>query len=65
MKQKKIVEFGKPKQKKSKNAPKPSKYSWLIALIAVALWGIYLLVSGTPWRSRVTEKSAKSTPPEA
>ena len=48
MKQKKPVEFGKAKKKKSKN--KPSKYSWLVALIAVALWGIYLLVSGTPWK---------------
>lgn len=50
MKQEKFVETGKTQKKKSNHAPKPSKYSWLVALVAVALWGIYLLVSGTPWK---------------
>lgn len=50
MKQKKFVENGTQRKKNSKKAARPSKYSWLAALVAIALWGLYLLVSGTPWK---------------
>ena len=50
MEQKKIVKNSMQQNKHSEKAPRPSKYSWIVALIAIALWGIYLLVSGTPWK---------------
>lgn len=50
MQQKKFVENGKHPKKNSKKDSRPSKYSWIVALVAIALWGVYLLVSGTPWK---------------
>lgn len=50
MQQKKFVENGTKRKKNSKKAARPSKYSWIVALIAIALWGVYRLVSGTPWQ---------------
>ncbi len=50
MQQKRFVENGKHPKKNSKKDSRPSKYSWIVALVAIALWGVYLLVSGTPWK---------------
>ena len=50
MQQKKYVENGRFPKRNSKKASRPSKYSWIVALTAIALWGVYLLVSGTPWK---------------
>ena len=50
MQQKKFVENGTQQKKNSNKAARPSKYSWIVALIAIALWCVYLLASGTPWK---------------
>ena len=50
MQQKKFVENGKHPKKNANKASRPSKYSWVVALAAIALWVVYLLVSGTPWK---------------
>lgn len=50
MQKKKFVENGNHPKKNSKKASCPSKYSWIVALAAIALWGVYLLVSGIPWK---------------